>query len=527
MAAVRGRPRQPMTIPTRGSLVLATLAGVVACFMCPGRATAQLPGFHRGDGQLLPPALRGPDDPDVDMADLTAPEYLWAFHREALLVPSASPALPADAQRTVVAALTAATGAADATLRWQSLWALARIGRGDAAVAGQARDRVLGGALLAADGTVGDVACVALGIAARGDAKALGALAGLATAAGGVPRRRAFAFYGLGLAAQETPSPVVQFRVLAAVERALLAASQAPDEVRIAALHALALTRLDAAPDLPGPALQLLEQVWAETPPQSPAALAFRAHVPAAVAAMLTPDDAAAEVWRERFAAVVQQPTAPLPLVRSAVLALGALCRPWRDDGSPDADYGKLLQRSANEARDVQTRNYAWFAIGLAGGERHRAFLLDGLAAGILVRPWAAFGLAAAAAKGDAADAGIIAALEQAVAATKHPSVRAALAGALAVARREPVRDPAVRYLERYREPLPGNGAPAARAAALAAELGHASTPIERCCTIAMALGHLGDPSPRHWSARLARAIDYRSATPALLGRPSGVFILP
>lgn len=43
----------------------------------------------------------------------------------------------------------------------------------------------------------------------------------------------------------------------------------------------------------------------------------------------------------------------------------------------------------------------------------------------------------------------------------------------------------------------------------------------------AMALGHLGDLGARHWSEVLARAIDYRSGTPVLLGLPNGVLRLP
>ncbi|HEX5050409.1 MAG TPA: hypothetical protein VFZ65_01425 [Planctomycetota bacterium] len=75
--------------------------------------------------------------------------------------------------------------------------------------------------------------------------------------------------------------------------------------------------------------------------------------------------------------------------------------------------------------------------------------------------------------------------------------------------------------------PLPGAGEPADRAAAFVASLSDAATPLEQRQLAAMVLGHLADASPRHWSARLARSIDYRSPTPVLLGPPNGVLRLP
>src|SRR5262249_57212243 len=113
--------------------------------------------------------------------------------------------------------------------------------------------------LLAGEGVLAEVACVASGLVAHDDQALLDALGKVANDAKAPARKRAFAFYGLGLAAGETKSALVQFLVLAAVQRVLSTEVGPPVEVRVAALHALALTRIDVAPKLAAPALALLD----------------------------------------------------------------------------------------------------------------------------------------------------------------------------------------------------------------------------------------------------------------------------
>lgn len=486
-------------------------------------ARAQLPWHERGPGELLPPPLRRGEPAGRLDADLTWPTFLWAFHRDSLLPPTEVVGLPEGTASRIAAALLAASRSPDEELRWQSLWALARIARHDPALSAALRARVLGEGLLRGAGTVAEVALVAAGLAARGDGEVLAALSAIATDAEAPARNRAFAFYGLGLAAQESREPVVQFRVLAAVERSLLPAREDSAEVLVAALHALALTRIDVAPGLPPPALELLERAWREDAPPGP--IDFRAHVPVAVAALVDRDDAAAESWRERFVAVVDEGGPSWSLARSCVLALGSLCRPWEDPGSAGAARGEWLRGVAGHARDLQQRNYALFAMGLAGGARHREFLEAQL--GGFSRAWAAFGLAALSARLPARDEAMQRALEQAGAKIRDPAVRESLLAALRVVRREPVGDPAAAFLARYGVPMPGAGDPAAGAVELVATLADDAAPLERRRLAAVALGHLADPAPRHWSARLAHAIDYRSGTAVLLARPNGVLRLP
>lgn len=485
---------------------------------------AQVPCHQRGDGDLLPPGLQAPGALP-ELVDLTMPEFLWAFHRDALQPDRVVVPLPAATLGKVTEALLAASRDQDPDLRWQSLWALARMARHDAALAATLHDRLLDGRLLQGDGVITEVALVAAGLAAHGSSKLLTALAAIATDQTAAERRRAFALYGLGLAAANATTDAAQFRVLAAVERTLLAGTGAPPEVRIAALHALALLRLDLAPKLPGPALQLLEQAWQEPPRAEP--LDFAAHVPIAVANLLRPDDPAAAAWRERFAVVLRDPPRSLALPRSCVLALGVICRPWDDAASPDAQYGELLQTLASSSRDLQAGNYAWFAMGRTGGALHRQQLRKGLGKGFLVKPWAAFGLAALTAEAAVVDAELAADLDGMLRPLRDPTVRTALTAALRVVQRTPPLDPIEDFRERYGVVMPLTGGADERCLALLAQLTDPKQTWQARQLAAMALGHLADPSPRHWSASLACAIDYRSATPTLLAKPNGVLRLP
>lgn len=500
--------------------LLAAMASVFAL----GPATAQLPCHERGQGDLLPPGhpVAGALP---QMVDLTVPEFLWAFHRDSLQPERKAVPLPAATLAKVHAALLAAMGDPDPDLRWQSLWALARLARHDAAIAAVLHERLLDGGWLRGKDVTAEVALVAAGLSAHGSGKVLAALAAVATDQAAPERLRAFAFYGLGLAANNATTDTAQFRVLAAVERALLAGAGAPAEVRIAALHALALVRLELAPKLPGPALQLLEQAWREPP--KPVFLDFPAHVPIAVANLIHPDDPAAAAWRERFAEVLRNPPVGLSVQRSCVIALGAICRPWQDASSPDARYGELLHTLAGSARDNQVRNFAWFALGRMGGQSSREHLRAGLGQRFDVKAWAAVGLAVTTATSTSADAELVAAVEKELQKTRHPTVRQDLAAALRVVQRAEPLLPIDDFRERYGVPMPLTGDADERCLALLAQLADPKQPAAARQLVAMALGHLADPSPRHWSASLARAIDYRSASPTLLARPNGVLRLP
>lgn len=517
--------------------IAAATALLVCCSALP-RLDAQTPHHDRGPGDLLPPALAAagaagavavPGGPEILGDDLTLPVYFEAFHRDALLPPTAVPALPAALVERAATALFAATRSRDEELRWQSLWALARLGRNDGALALRVRTRVLGDRLTEGEGPEAEVALVALGLAARGDAAALKTLTSTATDVAGDARKRAFAFYGLGLCAQESEDPVVQFGVLAAVQRALAPPRTSPPEVLVAALHALALTRIDAAPALPAPALELLERVFTEDAPAGP--IDFRAHVPIAVAAVLDRDAEAAEAWRARLQTAIADAKERPAVQRSCMLALGRLGQPWEDATSPGAARGEWLREIAASHRDNQVRNFAWIAMGLCGGAQHREHLREGVRGMFLVRPWAALGLAAAAVgTGDGTTVDLVAVktVDAALAKTRDPAGKRALQWALRVLRDRAPRSRVQDFFDRYETLPPGAGAdPAADVATMVATLADETSGVEARRLAALALGHFVDASPRHWSTQLARAIDYRSATPVLLALPNGVLRLP
>lgn len=566
-----------------------------------GSVLAQDWARYRGPGDLLPPQLGGATK---GMADLTVWEFAWEFQREALQPPLAAGAALAPAVLApAVAALRAGALDPDEALATMSLWALARLGR-EHDEAGAALRQLVGETLLQRPAPIREVAVLGLGLAARSGQEAIANLRDLAsdTAAGrklaGVPevpeRLRCFALYGLGLAAAGDRNPELQFRVLAAIERMLLPGVGTPPQVRIAALHALVLLQLDAAPALSAPALVLLDHQWSlEEPAQH---LSVRAQVPLAAAAMLRPADADAAVWRERLVEALQKPTANA-VTRSCAQALGRLCRP------ADEEAGEVLRSAALSAKDQQTRNLAFLALGLIGGPAHEAWLLQQLGANgtsFLYRPWIAFGLGAGTAmRAEPASAELLAGLV-AGARSPNPAVFGAFAVSLGLVGARSSAADLAGLLRRHAakgdmasslaaalggcggsDDLPlleqvsgGIAAPRLLATAMAAMAGIGEpgitslrgvllddkAPIERrgaaalalrgrACApsqaalvgilidgkqsaaarqfAAMAIGSLNDRSPRHWSARLAAGIDYRSATPVLVHSPYGVLRLP
>ena len=563
---------------------------------------------YRGPGELLPPQLGGDAG---NMADLTVWEFAWEFQREALRPerPTLAP-LPDSLLDAVVPPLQAASRAADEELALLSLWGMARIAAHHDRAAKDVRDLVLTSALRR-PGPVGEVAALALGFAARNEAVAHKALVALAhdtvdgralVAAAAVPERtRCFALYGLGLAAEVDARADVQFRVLAAVERLLLPEAVTPPQVRIAALHALTLVHLDAAPNLPGPALRLLEQQWSlEEPTQL---MSIRAQVPNAVAAMLGREDGASEVWRERFRTALQNDGTSIGVRRSCAQALGRLCRRYDGAASPDGQYSEALRAVATNNRDGQTQYLALFALGVIGGAENRSWLCDQLAArGRLRHPWLALGLGCGVVlQGQAVDAEFVAVLQRAAQATKDPGLLGGIAVGLGLCgakdtapvlrdllqqnlRKDPAAaalcfalanveardatdalrelamataspdtareamlaygrlggeaahaqltawmlDPSLDRTRRYAAAVAQRGQSEPKAtAALVRTLGDAASVVELRRLAAFALGSLCDRSARHWSAKLAAAIDYRGCTPALVGAPNGVLRLP
>lgn len=577
------------------------LQRMVMAFLFAAPIPAQQWARYRGPGDLLPPGQGG--RADGIGVDLTVWQFAWEFQRDSL-VPPLLPSAPGP-QVTAAAVLALVEGCKvdDVQLQVLSMWGLARLAREDDAAAKALHEIVLGGALKQ-PAPLGEVAALALGLGARGDMAAVDALRQLAndTAKGralvgakAVPERtRCYALYGIGLAAEGHADPALQFRVLAAVERLLLPTADTAMPVRIAALHALLLVQLKAAPTLSGPALQMLDQQWGIEEPAGP--WSIRAQVPLATAAMLKPEDKDAVAWRKRFADALTLDSTRNPVRRSCAQALGNLV------GIGDAEAVDVLREVSKSSKDNQTQYLALFALGKLGGKEGTAWSLRELAArDFMAKPWLGLGIAAGyAARNEVAPPEVTIEIAK-FASSPNPNLFAAfvtsqglcqatdaaprlrdalqqqarrgelaacygtalglldymdalptltkVAGAAsspllcneamsAMARIDPAAshevlcgwllDAKETPLRRFAAATALRGqADEATVTALARTLSSASASLEDRQLAAFALGSIGDGSPRHWSARLAASIDYRSATPELVGLPFGVLRLP
>jgi hypothetical protein len=175
----------------------------------------------------------------------------------------------------------------------------------------------------------------------------------------------------------------------------------------------------------------------------------------------------------------------------------------------------------------MQTRCYALVAMGQAGGAQHRAFLLERIKGNghkVIER---AVGRVSVLAAGSARTG----CWRRGRRGDRHcsqrrhahrTSARRSRCAERAV-RAQPWPDHDSEFKERYRHQMPGNPAGDVRTGELVRILGDATVPLAQRCLAATALGQIGDASPRHWSAVLARAVDYRSGTAVLLGLPNGV----
>jgi len=556
----------------------------------------------RGPGELLPPALGGPT---TAMPDLSIWEFAWEFQRDALAAERPSRTLTPERMASVIRVLRKQAGADDVELAILSLWALARIGRADRGASVALREIVFNGAARRS-APVGEVAVIAIGLASSGEAREVQALCAIANdedagralvGAPAVPERmRCFALYGLGLAAEAHPFAELQFLVLAGIERSLLPSSKTPTQVRIAALHALSLLNLQATPKLSAPVLLLLEQEWSLVVPRQ--LLSVRAHVPLVAAAALRATDAAADAWRHRFVAAMQNESEHDPVRRSCAQALGRL------SGPEHTRVVESLRSITSAAQDAQTRNLAFFSLGAIAGAENTNWLMSQLQrnspmAILYEAPWLAVGLGSGRIwRGEPINNALVTLLGQKAETHLNPASVGAFAVALGCCGTSDSAGLMQKILKRMAEkdaaaaPLCAalsllddtSSLPQLKDLAISANSPRTSSEAMLACGVlgaeptlrtwmgdaqldpsrrhaaavalrgkadveatdalvrmlgddtvalterrfaAFAIGSLCDRSGRHWSAKLAAAVDYRNATPALVGPPNGVLRLP
>ncbi|MGB3969189.1 MAG: hypothetical protein WBO45_20815, partial [Planctomycetota bacterium] len=306
--------------------------------------------------------------------------------------------------------------------------------------------------LSAADQEVRETAALAFGIAALADDRSLALLTELAldrdagrTAVGGRvdERTRAFAAYGLGLAAHHCGAAEVQERVFAVLARLLADDGRSGRDVRVAAISAIGLLavqrRTHAARRLQAEATALLGAWFARDLGGGDELV--QAHCPTAIARLVGRDLVLGARHQERFCSLLnpgpQATRGSSAIAQSCALALGLMAAPDDGDGSAGADCGEALRTACRSHPDRLTRHFALLGLARAGGSANRAALLkefDG--ANSQRRPWCALALGVLSyhARADVAAAGPDGLVGDTLLAAWHAAKEPGLVGALAVA---------------------------------------------------------------------------------------------
>lgn len=341
------------------------------------------------------------------------------------------------------------------------LIALAKIGRDGASW--KLRDELLP-FLASNDQEIRETAAISLGIAgltAEDTVQlllsllhntALGQKASQHTSVNG--RTRAFAGFALGLLLQRSRDLALSRRTVGG----LLEVLDKPEsrDLTTAVIEALALFPADWE----GTGAQVLRNSIVDGLGRyylrdlGPGEQLVQAHVPPAIARQLSRNAPNLDVWKARFAADLGAglgQTAANPqagkvnphIAQSCALALGALCEPWDRDESPDAEYGRLLERTYHGHRDQQVRSFALLSLGHMGGSLARRTLLQQFpqAGRALEQPWIgmALGILSAREMAEArrtgrnaeADPAVTAALREALQSSRNPAAQGGLAVAL------------------------------------------------------------------------------------------------
>jgi hypothetical protein len=303
---------------------------------------------------------------------------------------------------------------------------------------------------------VRETAALSLGIAARVEGNSLDLLAGLAlddalgrAARGGEvdQRTRAYATYGLGLAAQRSDDAAVQVRVLAVVRKLLDRDGRAARDVQVAALHAASLLRTSrrtyAAAKLRAEALDLLAHFFAADLGGGDEVI--QAHCPTAIARLVGRDESAGAEHTARFLAALTDGRGRrgTPIAQSCALALGQMALPDDVTGASAGSISESLLDVSRTHIDRQTRHFALIALARIGGERNRDALLREFSGASHAQrlPWCALALGVYECErhrrqpASDADAVVVTRLHDALRDAKEPSLVGALGIALGLCR--------------------------------------------------------------------------------------------
>jgi HEAT repeat protein len=116
-----------------------------------------------------------------------------------------------------------------------------------------------------------------------------------------------------------------------------------------------------------------------------------QAHVPVAIAKLLGKDLDTKGVYKKLWVTDLNEGKKSDWIRQSCALALGVMAK------AEDEDYSKALQEYFKKGRDFQARYFSLISLGLIGGEKNRAFLMQQVEDGKkLDKAWAALGLGVA-----------------------------------------------------------------------------------------------------------------------------------
>jgi len=247
------------------------------------------------------------------------------------------------------------------------------------------------------DQEIRETAALALGIAAIAGEEELELLIGLALdkergrdASGGEVdyRTRSFAAYGLGLVANKTTDLAIKRKAFEALKTLLDDSKLTNRDIKVAAINGMAIlnipTSTDADRALLDDVLKSLDGYYLQKLGASECLI--QAHVPTAIAKLITRDHKDAERYKELFADDLQETgkfkRAGNEIPESCVLALAKLARPYQDSddkANPDNRYSKLLATTSDKHIDQQTQFFSYLALGLIGGQKNEEYLMKAL----------------------------------------------------------------------------------------------------------------------------------------------------
>lgn len=217
-------------------------------------------------------------------------------------------------------------------------------------------------------------------------------------------RTRAFATYGLGLAAYKTSSIEIKTKIFAALKKLIQDESSTGRQLKVAALQAASLLNLDPSNDpekaLLAEALEVLETYYMK--PLGAGDQLIQSHCPTSIAKLIGRDHEKADHYKELFAADLAEKgktkRSSNDIARSCVLALGQLSKPNDDKDAkknPDSKFSAQLLDTYHDHKDLQTKFFAALALGQIGGEQNRTTLLKEFDKGSKTqeKPWCAIAL--------------------------------------------------------------------------------------------------------------------------------------